>query len=57
MAENQEPVDAKVNEQKNVESTKKQKKQMSDKTRYIILGVALGICVVAIVLACIFLTK
>ena len=50
MAENEQveqPVEQKVEA--------KQKKSMSDKTRYILLGVASAVCVAAVVLACVFL--
>lgn len=51
MAENEKPVEQENQAEKPVTP----KKQMSDKTRYIIMGCALAVCVVAIVLACVFL--
>ena len=51
MAENEKPVE----QEKQTETQGKQKKQMSDKTRYILLGVSLAVCIAVIVLACVFL--
>ena len=53
MAENETPVEQE--KQVTQEKPAEPKKQMSDKTRYIIMGVALAVCVVAIILACVFL--
>ncbi|MBO5102694.1 MAG: hypothetical protein J6C13_01210 [Clostridia bacterium] len=51
MAEENKDVQTEVQTTKNTE-----KKGMSDKTRYILLGCALGVLAVAVVLACVFLT-
>ena len=45
-----------INQQVEKQVEKKAKSHMSDKTRYILLGVAGVVCVAAIILACVFLT-